>query len=344
MNATALQNVLGLYAIAPDERFFVELLLAVIASLIALAMRRRRHIMRPAGFSMIAAGFACDIAASSAIHLINLADVLGGLAVVIFAWGIIRILLDGADATVRRRRHHFSTIFKDLLMLLLFALVVAVVLRVDFKVNVAPLLATSAVLTVVLGFALQETLGNIFSGLTLQLEKPFEPGDWIRSANHLGRVLGIGWRSTTIVTFANERLDIPNALLAKDVLINYANEHVADEIWLGISYLAPPNRVREVILGAMRDIPEVLRTPAPEVYAWEYGESAIRYRVRYWLADYGMSEDVRDRVTTALWYVLRRNGLEIPFPIRTLELRQTHPERNGDGSFERELAHELRRV
>src|SRR5208282_1021058 len=103
-----------------------------------------------------------------------------------------------------------------------------------------------AVVGLVLGFALQESLGNIFSGLTLQMSRPFAPGDWVRSGAFVGRVQGIGWRSTVVITRNNERLELPNSGLAKEVVVNYSNGAVADEIAIGLSCSAPPNYVREV--------------------------------------------------------------------------------------------------
>ena len=91
------------------------------------------------------------------------------------------MLLAMADAAAHRTRTHFSTILKDLLMLLSYAVVLIAVLTKDTHVDPTPILASSAVIGVVLGFALQESLGNIFSGLTLQMSRPFAPGDWVRS-------------------------------------------------------------------------------------------------------------------------------------------------------------------
>ncbi len=103
-----------------------------------------------------------------------------------------------------------SNIFWDLILILLYAVVLMVVLRATLRVDLTSLLATSAVISVIIGFALQETLGNIFAGLAMQMQKPFEPGDWIHFGTHLGRVQGSdgarpgsspakmnGWKSPT---------------------------------------------------------------------------------------------------------------------------------------------------
>src|SRR5208283_4678572 len=133
---------------------------------------------------------------------------------------------------------------------------------------------------------------------------------------------------------------------AKDVLFNYATGAVRDEMKVGISYDVPPNHVREVVLTLLRDVPQVMREPAPEVFAWEYGDFSVQYRIRYCIADYGVQEYVRDRVASGLWYALRRHSIEIPFPTRTVHVRDARQdeEARADADFERELMADLRQV
>ncbi len=338
---TELQFLFGLDRLSPDARAVLQGLVAIVVLLYALALRHRRGHLHAWPVAVVGAALAIDLL-TPALGLTRLGYVLDTSALLLFLCGLIRIALELADAASHRGREHFSTIFRDLLTLALWAFVAMVVLRTFFRIDVTALLAIPAVITVVIGWALQETLGNIFSGLTLQISQPFQPGDWVRSGDKVGRVQGVGWRATTILTRANERVEIPNAQLAKDVLFNYGNHAVADEISLGISYGEPPNRVREVILGVLHDTPDILHHPSPEVLAWEYGDSAIRYRLKYWLADYGLTEQVHDRVISSLWYALRRNGIEIPFPVRTLKLSRER--RVADEEVQRELAGELRGV
>ncbi|HEY6394589.1 MAG TPA: mechanosensitive ion channel domain-containing protein, partial [Candidatus Binataceae bacterium] len=343
MEPTPLQTVLSLHAIARDWQVFVEVLIAVVAVLFAIALRRRKWLFSTATFAMLAAGFIADLAATFA-NKSDLYGIVGAIAVVFFFWALIRFLMEAAEALFRRGREHFSTIFKDLLTALSYALVVMLVLRFDFGVNPFSLAITFGAASVVIGLALQATLGDIFSGLALQLQKPFDPGDWVKSGDHVGRVQGVGLRSTTIITRANERLEIPNSAVAKDVLINYAGAAIGDEISVGISYDVPPGRVRETVARVVRDLPHVLSTPAPEVYAWEYGDYAIKYRIKYWLADYGVEERVRDSLVSSLWYALRRHGIEIPYPVRSVEVREARRGRGATQEYEREVMSELRQV
>ncbi|HVA39180.1 MAG TPA: mechanosensitive ion channel family protein [Candidatus Binataceae bacterium] len=338
---TQLQSLFGFDGLPVDTRAVIESTVAVAALLYAMALRHRKGNLQAWPVAMAGVGLVVDVATPlfGRARFAYLADT---AAVILFLWGVIRIGLELADAASHRGREHFSTIFRDLLTLTLWSLVVMIVLRTFFRIDVSALLAVPAVLTVVVGFALQETLGNIFSGLTLQISRPFEPGDWVRVADKVGRVHDVGWRATTIVTRANEWLDIPNAQLAKDLLFNYGNHAVAEEVSIGLGYGEPPNRVREIILDLLRDVPDVLRHPEPEILAWEFGDYAIRYRVKYWLADYGRSEQIHARVVSGLWYALRRHGIEIPFPVRTLVLSQER--RVEESEALREIVAELRGV
>lgn len=345
MKPTLLQAALGFTSLTPQTRVIIEAVLAALTAAGAWMARGNRRSLRASTLMMISIGFVLDLATVAGAHeRMGWAALTAAVSLVLVGWGLIKLLLDAADGAAHRSRAHFSTIFKDILMTLLFAVVVMAVLAEDFHVDPTPLLASSAVVAVVLGLALQESLGNVFSGVTLQLGKPFSPGDWVRSGASIGRVQGISWRSTTVITRANEKLEIPNAMLAKDIVINYSNGIVADEIVIGLSYEAPPNYVREVVLEALLGVSGVLQEPKPDVFTWEYGDFAVRYHIRYWLSDYADIEHVRDSVTTSLWYVLRRKSIEVAFPVRVL---RTQPEVASDGTaveFQNEMMDQLRQV
>src|SRR5579871_116939 len=340
-SVTQLQTVLGLDNLSVDIRVALESIAAAAALLYALALRHRHGNLKAWPVAMAGVGLVLDVITPIVSHS-RFAFLIDTGALILFLWGIIRIALELADAATHRGREHFSTIFRDLLTLTLWVVVVMVVLRTSFHIDLGALIAVPAVLTVVLGFALEETLGNVFSGLTLQLSRPFHPGDWVRVSDKVGRVHDIGWRATTVITRANERLDIPNAQLSKDLLFNYGRHAVADEISIGLAYGEPPNRVREVVLDVLHDIPEVLQRPEPEIMPWEFGDYAIRYRIKYWLADYEHSERLHARVVSGLWYALRRHGIEIPFPVRTMIVSRER--RIEESEAQREIEAELRNV
>ena len=345
MVPTPLQSLLGLDALHGDLRTIVESFLVLGGLLGAFAVRRRKRAVTATTFLLLSGSALVD-GGSRFLPNPLVREKVAVAAFVLFLFGVIRLVLEVGDALTRRGKIHFSTIGKDLLMLTLWFAVLMTVLYTDFGVQPLSILTTTTVFAAVLGFALQETLGNVFSGLSLTMGRPFEPGDWIRSGTHVGRVKGISWRATTIVTRDNERLEIPNSVIAKDVLFNYATGHVRDQIVVGISYGVPPNHVREVVLTLLRDVPLVLREPAPEVLAFSYSDFAIQYQIKYSIADYGAQEHVRDRVASSLWYALRRHSIEIPFPTRTVHVRDAGRDEDdrADAAFERELMADLRQI
>ena len=332
-------------ALHGDLRTIVESFLVLGGLLGAFAVRRRKRAVTATTFLLLSGSALVD-GGSRFLPNPLVREKVAVAAFVLFLFGVIRLVLEVGDALTRRGKVHFSTIGKDLLMLTLWFAVLMTVLYTDFGVQPLSILTTTTVFAAVLGFALQETLGNVFSGLSLSMGRPFEPGDWIRSGTHVGRVKGISWRATTIVTRDNERLEIPNSVIAKDVLFNYATGHVRDQIVVGISYGVPPNHVREVVLTLLRDVPLVMRDPAPEVLAFSYSDFAIQYQIKYSIADYGAQEHVRDRVASSLWYALRRHSIEIPFPTRTVHVRDAgrDEDERADAAFERELMADLRQV
>ncbi len=340
---TPLQSLLGFDYLPYRFNGAVELLLAFVCFGAAIALRRRRWILTSPSFLMLGLGALIDLIGVSAVSNPKTAAGFGGAAVLLFFWGVVRILMDAVDYASRRARDT-SNILRDLISLSLYAAVLVGVLASDFRVNVYSLVASVGVLGVVIGFAVQQTLGDIFSGLALQLQRPFDHGDWVRTGQFLGRVQSVGVRSTTMITRNNERLEIPNSAIAKEALTNYGAPPVSDEISLGISYNEPPNRVREVILKVMGDVPHLLLEPSPEVLAWEYGDWAIKYRVKYWIADYGLQEEIRNGLLTSLWYALRRNNMEIPFPTQTLDVRTPKISRRPQLEFENEIIRELRQI
>ena len=269
---------------------------------------------------------------------------LRALTLLAFLFGLVRALVITVDIVARRRQRDFSTIFRDLATLFVYGVVIFVVARTELDIDVRPLLATSALITAVVGLALQDTLGNVFSGLSLQLQKPFQPGDWVRFGNQLGRVQGIGWRSTRLVTRALELLEVPNAHLAREVITNYRGDAVGDDLFVGLSYEAPPNHVKEIVLRVLHHNPEIAKSPPPQVWVVDYGDFAVKYRIRFWMTDYSRQDHVRDEIMTSLWYALRRNGIEIPFPIRTLHVKRTPAGAARYDDRQRELVVALRQV
>lgn len=211
---------------------------------------------------------------------------------------------------VDRIPDRFPNIVQDTLVIALFALAATLILR-------DRVLATTAVGAVVIGLALQDTLGNLFAGLAIQIEKPFRVGDWVTIGGQDGLVSEITWRATKMRTKAGNFVIVPNSALAKDTITNFCEptRSLRLEVEVGASYDVPPNVVKAVIAGAIRDASLVSHERTPEVLLVNFGDSALIYRVRFWIADFEADERAKDQVRSLIYYAFKRHGLTIPFHI-----------------------------
>src|SRR5262249_43565076 len=227
-------------------------------------------------------------------------------------YGVINLIVAIAINPWRENRppDRFPNIVQDAIGVVLFGLAATLILR-------EKILTTTAAGAVVIGLALQDTLGNLIAGLAIQIEKPFRVGHWVSLGGEDGLVSEITWRATKIRTKTGNFVIVPNSVLAKDRIINYSEPtpHSCIELEVGASYDAPPNFVRAAIREAIRDEPLVARDRHPEVLVWDFGDSAIKYLIRVWTTDFGADKRLRDRVRTAVYYAFRRRGISIPYPI-----------------------------
>ena len=212
---------------------------------------------------------------------------------------------------VDRVPERFPNIVQDAIIIGVFAVVATGLMKEKF-------LTTSAVGAVVIGFALQDTLGNMFAGLALQVERPFSVGHWIKVGGYEGRVTGITWRATQLRTKSGDSVVVPNNIISKEAIVNYSEPEAPTRLMVevGVSYDVPPNRVKAVAIEALADAPLVLKSPPPEVAVADFAASSIAYRVKFWIADYAADDVARDQVRTAVYYAFRRQGIEIPYPIQ----------------------------
>ncbi len=206
---------------------------------------------------------------------------------------------------------------------------------VVFEWTALNLLASSAIVAAIIGFALQETLGNAFAGIAIQIEKPFRVGHWIAVAGHEGVVSEVTWRATKIRTKAGNLVVVPNSTVAKESIDNYSEPAAPTRLHIvvGCDYAAPPNTVRAALLDATRQARQVLTSPAAEILVIDFGASSINYEVRFWVDDYSREEYARDAVRTAVYYELRRRGIVIPYPI---QIEYSREEEATDSSERRE--------
>jgi small-conductance mechanosensitive channel len=208
-------------------------------------------------------------------------------------------------------------------MAVVYLVTAFVTLKLSFpRFDVGPLLATSAVTSLVLGLALQPILGNFFAGLVISIEKPFRLNDWIKVGDHEGRVVAITWRTTHLRTRDNDNLVIPNGKLADERVLNFYYPHPMhmERIRVGAHSKAPPYRVRRALLDCVPGVAGALDKPTPDVYVLSFDESAVTYELRVWIEDVAQGPRIASDLRGRIWEEFRKAGIDIPHPIRTLEI------------------------
>lgn len=193
-----------------------------------------------------------------------------------------------------------------------------ILLRTVLHINIIALVAVPTVLTAVIGFALKDTLTRLFEGITLG--RLMRIGDWVSLVGIEGKVVDISLGRVTLQTRTGDHVTVPNNIVAQKEIVNYSKptrEHMCC-VAIEASFADSPSRVIEVACRAAAAAPGVLAEP--QAFATAYRDSGIEYRVCFMLDDYGERYRTESDVRSYLWHAFRREGIEIPFPVR--ELRQ----------------------
>ena len=194
-------------------------------------------------------------------------------------------------------------------------------------VSLTPLFFGMGAASIVVGLALQEPLSNLFAGLALDLEGHIRPGDWLRidvDGGTEGKVIDKGWRTTRLLTINQELVTLPNRVLGGQKILNfYWPDRVhGHHLRVSASYNDPPGKVKDVLRTVLLREPRILRTPQPQVRTMAYGDSSIEYDLRFFINNFSDQMEIKDEVMTRIWYAFRENGIEIPFPIRTVYFKE----------------------
>jgi len=208
-------------------------------------------------------------------------------------------------------------------------------------INLSGLIATSAVLTAVIGLSLQDTLGNILSGLALQTDDSIHIDDWIKVGDVTGRVVEIRWRYTAIETRNWETVIFPNSQLVKGQVIVLGRRKGQPLqwrrwVWFNIDYRFAPTDVMDAVVSALKSAPiaNVSAEPAPNCVLMDFFESYGRYAVRYWLTDLAADDPTDSAVRIRIYFALRRAGLPLSIPAHAIFLTEETSERREQKSQE----------
>ena len=242
------------------------------------------------------------------VKLFITAAIIVGLVAVL---GILNGALFGGSASQR-----VPKLFLDLSRILIIFLGVAIVLSLVWGYDLNNLITALGVSSIVLGLALQDTLGNLFNGITLINERPFRVGDYVEVEGFAGQVVEVNWRAVRLLTRERDLIVLPHLKVAQSAIINHSQpeERWAQKMTLGFSYDNAPNRVKRIIMQTMLETPFILHEPEPECKVETFADSSVNYEVEYYISSFSRREEIKDDFMSRVWYAARRGGLEIPFP------------------------------
>jgi small-conductance mechanosensitive channel/CRP-like cAMP-binding protein len=254
------------------------------------------------------------------------------------AYLVVRALNTLVFGLVRLRRGFDApTLVRNIFSILAFAALFFLIFTSLFPdADLGALFTTSAIFGVILGLALQDTLGNFFAGISLQADRPFQVGDVITvgAQRHTGVVEQITWRAVKIRTFQNHIVLISNSTAAKEPIEVCPRDNLnARLVFFNTLFADSPAKTIHVVREAVREADNVSQKITPIVRIRNLGESAIEYELKYWLEDFAKYNDTDALVRQRIWYAFRRAGLNFAYPTRTL-LVQRKPklgEPDGDG-------------
>ena len=238
----------------------------------------------------------------------------------------------------RLKRIDAPTLIRNIFTIVAFTIFFLITFTILFPaVNVGALFTTSAIFGVILGLALQDTLGNFFSGISLQADRPFQVGDVITvgAQRHTGVVEEISWRAIKIRTFTNHVVLIANSTAAKEAIEVFPRDNLnARVVFFNTLYTDSPAKTIHVVREAVRETDNVSDSVTPVVRIRSLGDNGVDYEVKYWLDDYAKYNDTDALIRQRIWYAFRRAGLNFAYPTRTLHVERytkAAPMRDGDG-------------
>jgi small-conductance mechanosensitive channel/CRP-like cAMP-binding protein len=315
-----------LTAAEPEALFLLAAILFYLAGLLIGRVLKRRFRIGLGWTYRIFIAAAAVLLASALFHFDFPGESLVGMTALFFAAFPVNALLyryfwpiygyPGEQARVPPFLPQITT-------LLLIATAFFTGLSTFYGVTLPGLLAGSGLIALVLGLALQDTLGNIFAGLGLQAGKAFRVGDWLIVDGKHCEVIEVNWRSTRLRNNDAASFDIPNNQLAKATIVNLYNPtpvHAA-RTSVCVEYGTPPNHVKDALVQAALAARGVLSSPAPAAFLMNFDDSGIRYELKYWIDDARRYPEISDTVRTNIWYELDRHTIPFSYPTRIVEMR-----------------------
>lgn len=269
----------------------------------------------------------------------------------IFVWGgAAFLLLKTVDILllesflIHKKGLYVPVFLRTLIFLTMLAISLLFILRLVLDINPIALIALPTIATAVVGFSLKDTLTRLFDGITLG--RIMRTGDWVNIMGKEGQVVQIDLGYVTLRTREDDHILLPNNGVSQREIVNYSkpsNRH-ACSVMVEAAYKDPPLKVQAVLKTVARSVPGILTHPAPNAFVEAYEDSGIRYRLKFWMEDYSDHPRLQSEVMSYIWYAFQRQEIEIPYPVRTIQLQAASPTAPAGPDERADIVQKLRRV
>ena len=253
-------------------------------------------------------------------HFFRLLKVVLAMALVITIVRFIAHLVFGRRTEGQRE---LSSLLRTVLSISIYVVAFVIIFQAQYpNVNLGSIFAGSAIFGIVVGLALQDTLGNLFAGIALQADQPLQIGDVVNISNRgTGVVEAVSWRGVRIRTFQNKLLLISNAVLGKEhIEVAPRGNLNARTVNFSTLYANSPAKTAGVAREAVRLAENVSQKMRPVVRIRNLGDSGVEWEVKYWLEDYAKYSDTDALIRQRLWYAFQREKIEFAYPTRTIHV------------------------
>lgn len=198
-----------------------------------------------------------------------------------------------------------------------------IILRI-WNINIGPMLASLGIAGLVVGLALQNTLSNVFSGISLIIDRTFKVGDVIEINNIVGTVYDISLRATQIKTFDNELISIPNGQLANSLVKNFLQPAPKQRIIIPftVAYGTDPKKVKQLILNVIKNIKNVEKDPEPIVRFDSMADSALVFKAFFWVPSYNEKDNPKEEAMCEIYNALNKAKISIPYPQMDVHIKK----------------------
>jgi MscS family membrane protein len=208
------------------------------------------------------------------------------------------------------------------ILLIVVIVVMGIIVLGHFQVEISGLVTTLGIGSLAVALAAQAALSDTISGFIIMIDRPFRIGDRIEimELGTWGDVEDIGLRSTRIRTRDNRMVIVPNSVIGKSLVVNYAypNSDYRIEINIGVANDTDIEEARRVLVAAVSQVEGVDPSRPVEALFLEFGDSTLIFRVRWWLSSYVDTRRMFDKVNTAMYQALNQAGIRMPFPQRDI--------------------------